>query len=518
MTAVIVLLVIVILAALGGALVLLRGMRHLSTDKYAVIERRYAGLRPITSRTEILRHHTKVVLGGQFTWSPPWLYRVVEYDYIRVPPRTVGVIEARVGAKKPDHRRLARHVECDRFEDTAMFLDGGGERGVQQELLSGGEYAINPLAFYVYTVDNLPKDGSITRDDLQEVSVDSEDVGVVTVRDAPAPDDLNAPAPVVPGHAHFQKPWVFLANGGRSGPQAEVLPGGGTYAINPLFASVVHIPTRELTLSWQAQSDGQDRYDSELAPIKVTIQGYGLQVELTQTLSIPPEAAPYLVKRFGEDADGDVGDRKSTAVKRFVGKVLGQKVKGYFTERASKAEIDTFVHELADLRERLANQVAKALEELQVTARETTIGEIVFDSDELNQEYRECARLQQQYHRHEQELRNERVVSDIKREQLEVLKAQLAAKEEVLIKLFTKEHRMREREAEIAVRAIPPAIIVPGGMPIGYPGGPSIPGRPADRIPVPTFDPALPELDILDTSPGVSPAEEDEEDEGKKVR
>jgi SPFH domain / Band 7 family len=502
-------LVVVVLAVIagGGALLLLHGLEVLPPDKYAVVYRRPISFRPVLLREEYL-WHTRLVLGGQMRWLPRWRYTVAVCEYINIPLGTVGLVRAKFGANAPANRKLAVHVECNHFQDFNEFLVCGGEQGVQQALLRGGEqYAIHPLVFDVYTVYNLPDESPIRPHDLRLVSVDAEDVGVVIVTEAPAPDDLNAPAPIVPGHDHFQRPWDFIANGGRNGPQAEILPGGATYAINPLFARVVHIPTRELILTWRKTREGEDRYDTFLEPIEVTIEGITLRVELQQTLSIRPEAAPNLVKRFGEVSDGDAGDRKSAAVKRFVDKVLGQKVKGYFTERASKATIDNFVHELADVREKVAIEVARALEGMQIEAKETTIGTIQCDSDEINQEFRMLAQLRQQHRQHEQELKNQRVINDVDREKLKVFEDKLAVQEKVLIRLFGTEHRKQERIREIDTRRPAPYIIFPGGGGIG-PSTLQPQPAPAGRISVPAFDPTS-DLDLSATSM-IMPAAVDE--------
>lgn len=502
--------VAVVAVIAGGALLLLRGLETLRHDEFAVVYRKPISSHPVLRREEYLLRYTKVLLGGQARWLPHWMYRVERLPYISIPIGTVGLVRAKVGANAPANRRLAEYVECNHFQDFTEFLSLGGEQGVQQELLRGGEqYAIHPQAFEVYTVDNIPDDFPVSRDDLRLVSVDAEDVGVVIVTEAPAPDDLNAPAPMVDGHDHFQRPWDFIANGGRSGPQAEILPGGATYAINPLFARVVHIPTRELILEWQDKREGEDRYDSALEPIKVTIEGITLQVELQQTLSIRPEAAPYLVKRFGELSDGDKGNRKSAAVKRFVEKVLGQKVKGYFTERACKENIDNFIHELADLREKVAIQVAQALDGMQIEAKETTISEMQFNSDEINQEYRKLAQLRQQHRQHEQELKNQRVINDVDREKLKVFEEKLAAQERVLISLFGTEHRKRERIGEIEIRRPAPYIILPGGMGIGPSTVPAQPAQSPGRFSVPQFDPESLDIGLSATSM-IMPATVDE--------
>lgn len=504
MIVVILVLVVLAVAFIGTAVLVLRKMRFLPVHRFAVATRRLGWFAPNQSRKEYLLRHTRIVHGGQTVPPWSWLYDIHEYDYLSIPPGTVGLVKAKIGANRPEGRELAKYVECDRFQSVAKFLRGDCEQGVQQELLRGGEeYAIDPQVFEVYTVDSVPKHFPVDADDLRLVSVDSEDVGVVIVTDAPAPDNLLVPAPPVPDHDNFQKPWVFLANDGRSGPQSDILPGGAKYAINPMFARVVHIPTRELTLTWGTKSDSQDRYDSELGPLTVTIEGFQLEVELTQTLSIPPHAAPDLVKRFGEDADGDVGDRKSTAVKRFVGRVLGEKVKGYFTERTSGGEIDKFIHELADVRAKLKTEITQALRAVQVNARETTIGEVRFASDELNQEYRTYVQLQQRFRQHEQALVNQRVINEVQRAQLEVLRERYIAKEQALSDLYGLDHRKLERINAIYGQANQAPIILTGG------GAPSVipiaPPRPADWITVPTEDPTA-ELNVFDISPGVLPA------------
>jgi len=507
--ALVVVVVVLVLAMFAGVtMMLLRGLETLPPDEFVIASRRQlSSSRRVLLREEYLLWHTRVLLGGQVRWLPRWMYTVERHKYISIPLGTVGLVRAKVGRNAPANRRLAEHVQCNHFQDFTEFLNLGGEQGVQQELLRGGEqYAIHPQVFEVYTVDNLPAEFPIRPDDLRLVSIDAEDVGVVIVTEAPAPDDLNAPAPVVPGHDHFQRPWEFIANGGRSGPQAEILPGGATYAINPLFARVVHIPTRELILTWRTRRDsleGEDRYDSALDPIEVTIEGITLRVELQQTLSIRPEAAPNLVKRFGELADGDKGNRKSAAVKRFADKVLGQKVKGYFTERATKETIDNFIHELADVREKVAIQVSQALAGMQIEAKETTIGAIQFiDCDDINQGFRKLAQLRQQYRQHEQELENQRVINEVDREKLKVfeekLAAEVAAQEKALVKLFGAEHRKRERLDIIDVHRQPPHIIIPGGVGVGPSAVPAQPA-PAGLISVPSFDPTS-DIDLSATS------------------
>jgi hypothetical protein len=418
----------------------------------------------------------EVLPGGSHAIHPE-VFEVRVVKRVTVPMRSVGLVKANVGAIMSPGHTLATYVECDHFQDGVAFLAGGGEQGIQQAVLPGGSnFAINPVMFDVITVDTVEETTlDLSADDLRLESVDAEDVGVVIVTESRVrgdddSDDSDAPAPVVPGHDHFQRPWVFLANGGRVGPQSEVLPGGSTYAINPLFARVVHIPTRELILSWRAKDADADRYDSALQPVELTIEGFKLWVELTQTLAIPKRSAPILVKRFGEDADedGDTGHRKPAAVKRLVARVLGPVVQGYFNEVAARYQIEDFIRSQETVRNELFDQVFKALEELWVEARLTTIVSVKFESDEINAEFRKLADLRHEVRLLEQQLSVEKVRNKVIEEQLKAERAKLAASEEVLIDLFGREHRRRERELDRIIRAPVPQMIVAGGdTPIG---------------------------------------------------
>lgn len=407
----------------------------------------------------------ELLAGGSYYPLHPRVFEVRIVERVRVPMRSIGLVKANVGAIMPPGHTLARHVDCDHFRDGVAFLEGGGEQGIQQEVLpGGGNYAINPVMFDVITVDNVPDTLQLSADDLRLESVDSEDVGVVIVTESRADDgDGDDLAPAVLGHNHFQLPWMFLANGGRGGPQAEVLRGGSTYAINPLFARVVHIPTRELILSWRAKDATEDRYDSALQPVEVTIEGFELKVELTQTMAIPASSAPRLVKRFGEDADQDDDRGKPAAVKRLVERVLGPVVKGYFNEVASKYRIEDFVRGQETVRSRLEVRVAHALKELGIEARLTTIGSTHFESDEINAEFRKLADLRQEIRHLEQRYDNEKVRGKVVDEELKSVRKRAVATEQALVDLFSREDRLRERQDEIRVRAQVPQVIVTGG-------------------------------------------------------
>ncbi|HZU77615.1 MAG TPA: hypothetical protein VFA70_12680, partial [Dehalococcoidia bacterium] len=169
--------------------------------------------------------------GPQVDILPPGKYRINTYLFhvrtekaVVVPAGSVGVVNARDGDPIQPGRLLAHKVAGHHgFQDASAFLDNGGERGPQIELLLPGRYRLNTGLFSV---------------EVQPATVIAAgQVGLVTAKDgAPLPpDELIARG--VEGHNDYQDASAFLMNGGQRGPQYDLLK-PGTYYINPLMFDV----------------------------------------------------------------------------------------------------------------------------------------------------------------------------------------------------------------------------------------------------------------------------------------
>lgn len=78
----------------------------------------------------------------------PWQYQVDLVKFTVVPDDAIGIVEACDGLPLPDGRVLARHVDCDNFQDARAFL-AAGERGLQMTVVPPGAWRINTLLFTV---------------------------------------------------------------------------------------------------------------------------------------------------------------------------------------------------------------------------------------------------------------------------------------------------------------------------------------------------------------------------------
>ncbi|MBL6751142.1 MAG: flotillin family protein [Nevskia sp.] len=205
------------------------------------------------------------ILRGGIHFFPPFQYRIHVRPLPSVPQGTIGYVFARSGASLEPGQTLGLLPPGASFEDARAFIDSGGQRGPQRQILREGVYPINVAQFVILTSEGthaiaLSGDAEAIhkmRGDIEQrdgfrpvVLRDREDVvGVVTVHDGPSLDHGQLIAATVGTDAHdaatyhncFQDPERFLAAGGRRGRQEQVLV-EGTYYLNRLFATVERLP------------------------------------------------------------------------------------------------------------------------------------------------------------------------------------------------------------------------------------------------------------------------------------
>ncbi|MFC4586973.1 SPFH domain-containing protein [Sphaerisporangium corydalis] len=369
--------------ALGGtAYAAWRCVQQVPPGHVGLVRKKFGRVRPGDESRQVRAHgsigHQAETLGSdQRHLLPPFLYQVTPVPWTRVPTGTIGVVVARDGLPAPVTRTLCAHVDCDDFQDGTRFLRDGGQKGRQPGVLRGGaDYAVNPLLFEVLTVDTIGHGRyGLTAADLMETEIPVGTVGVVIAREGRRPGEDEVVGHPVDGHESFQLPDVFIGNGGLHGVQEETLSQGGVYRINPWFAQVVLIPTHILVLEWTRRTGKPDtNYDKTLEQIRINVEGHWLRFTMSQTIEIPAKAAPRLVGRFGHRSSSG-GDDDTEPVRRFVDKVLGRTVEGYFQTETGGYRIEDFLDNSGRVRLELEELVCEALDAWGVKAVRTTLNE-----------------------------------------------------------------------------------------------------------------------------------------------
>jgi uncharacterized membrane protein YqiK len=196
--------------------------------------------------------------GGLHVGYWRWQYRVHKLPLVTIKQGCIGYVFARDGLPLESGQTLGRVVDCNNFQDAALFFKNGGQKGRQRMILREGVYAINLAQFYVLTQDGVYHLGQDrgTLESWQTVlkSVDGfspvvigaqqDNIGIVTCHDGPSLTSSEIIAPPVglskddPNfHNNYQDPEAFLRAGGCRGRQYAPLI-DGTYFINRWFATI----------------------------------------------------------------------------------------------------------------------------------------------------------------------------------------------------------------------------------------------------------------------------------------
>jgi regulator of protease activity HflC (stomatin/prohibitin superfamily) len=211
-------------------------------------------------------------------WRIPIIWSFSKVPVITIDPESIGLVEAIDGEPLPKGRVLGDEVECNQFQDAAMFLANHGHKGPQIGILRPGTYRINSKLF------NITKSSAIR---LAENTI-----GIAIAKDGvPLPTGyIIAPkARKVDGsevdHKYFQNGQMFIDGNGYRGPQLDTLQ-PGKYYINPLLFDI------------------KAEYVAEVMPgyVAVIRSNVGLELERSRELPAPSTGEG----RFGGPIHEDV--------------------------------------------------------------------------------------------------------------------------------------------------------------------------------------------------------------------
>jgi uncharacterized membrane protein YqiK len=252
------------------AVILISGfLRYIPNNRVGIVEKLVSGRGSIKSGFIAMEGEAGFqpdVLRGGWHLFFPFQYRIHSVSLVTIPQGKIGYIFARDGQPLGPTQTLASNITANDFQNVRAFLQNGGQRGPQRQILREGTYAINLAQFVVITDDRvyylqLNRDEDATfkrmsdviaeRGGFQPVVIKGADdmMGIVTVHDGPSLPQGEIIAPTVGNdsqdqenyHNTFQNPERFLKAGGMRGRQLQVLV-EGTYYINRLFATVEMTP------------------------------------------------------------------------------------------------------------------------------------------------------------------------------------------------------------------------------------------------------------------------------------
>lgn len=225
-------------------------------------------------------------LGG---FCPIVVGGLVDYDNTASPDQpatvdSVGIVTVHDGPSLPADEIIAPMVGGDlvspyfhnNFQDPESFLNGGGRRGRQYQVLTDGTYFINR---WFATVEMIPK-----------TVVPIGYVGVVVSYVGRHGNDVSGK-----DFRHGEQ----VATG-EKGVWDKGL-GPGKYAFNRYAGNIILVPTTNFVLHWITGRSESHKYDENLRSIDlVTKDAYEPLLPLSVVVHIDYERAPSVIQRFGD--------------------------------------------------------------------------------------------------------------------------------------------------------------------------------------------------------------------------
>ncbi|MCD9574594.1 SPFH domain-containing protein [Flavobacterium soyae] len=359
-------------------------------------------------------YQAKTLAPGLYWGMWIWQYSIDMTSFTLIPEGKIGLVLSKDGKEIPTGRILARKVESDNFQDATAFLDNGGQKGRQTAFITTGSYRINTFLFEIVITD--------------QIKIFENMIGIVTALDGePIPQGQIA-GKFVNDHNNFQDFDKFLEQGGNRGLQPQVMLAGsyyintwgilieqnpmtdvpigyvgvvisyigedgqdvtgdtfkhgnivskgqrgvwmepfgpGKYALNKYTTKLEAVPTTNLVLNWaNARSESHD-LDKNLSTITVRSKdGFPFNLDVAQIIHVPAAEAPKVIARFG-------------SMNNLVSQVLEPTIGNYFRNSAQDSDVISFLTTRKERQESAKNHIKLVLDEYNVNAVDTLIGDIV---------------------------------------------------------------------------------------------------------------------------------------------
>ena len=293
----------------------------------------------------------------------------------------------------------------DNFQSGQKFIDGGGQRGLQEQILLSGSWNLNP---WLVQVEQVPM-----------TAIPIGYVGVVISFVGKAHQDISG-ASFTHGN---------LVNAGHKGVWVEPLY-PGKHPLNTRVMKIELVPTTNIVLNWSGRTE-RHSYDAKLASLTVRSRdGFAFDLEVAQIIHVGALDAPKVISRVG-------------SMQNLVDHVLEPTIGNYFRNSAQDYTVLDFLSARSERQVEAAEFIRTALRAYDVQAIDTLIGDIEPPASlmqtqtdrKIAEEQRKTFEVQQMAQTQRQQLVRETALADIQQDMVKseqgVKIAELKAKADI---------------------------------------------------------------------------------------
>ncbi|MBS1619034.1 MAG: flotillin family protein [Bacteroidetes bacterium] len=270
-----------------------------------------------------------------------FLFEVLITDLTIIHDNMVGIVTTLDGAQIEPGQIAGKVIPAhNNFQDADAFLTAGGNRGLQEQVILSGSYALNPWFAKIEEVR------------MTEIPIGY--VGVIISYVGEEGQDLSG--------VEFKHGNIVAR--GYKGVWADPL-GPGKYPINPFIMRTELVPTTNLVLNWASARTESHQLDKNLSTITVRSKdGFPFNLDVSQIIHIPNTQAPKVIARFGN-------------MNNLVSQVLEPTIGNYFRNSAQDSDVIAFLGTRKERQESAKMHIGAVLEQYNVFGVDTLIGDIV---------------------------------------------------------------------------------------------------------------------------------------------
>jgi uncharacterized membrane protein YqiK len=330
---------------------------------------------------------TGIITPGSYRINT-FLFDVEVTDMVSIPDNAVGIVTTLEGKPLEEGQIAGRLIgEHNKFQDADLFLNNGGYKGLQEQVILAGSYYLNPWFVKVEMVK------------MTEIPIGYVGVVISFVGDEGA--DLSG---VEFKHGN-------IVSRGHKGVWAEPF-GPGKYPINPYIQKTELVPTTNLVLNWASARSEAHQLDKNLSTITVRSKdGFPFNLDVAQIIHIPTTEAPKVIARFGNMVN-------------LVSQVLEPTIGNYFRNSAQDSDVIAFLGSRKERQESARLHIGRVLEQYNVIGVDTLIGDIVppeslmktLTDRKLAEEQKVTYETQMKAQETRQSLEKETAIADIQKE------------------------------------------------------------------------------------------------------
>jgi uncharacterized membrane protein YqiK len=259
---------------------------------------------------------------------------------------TIGIVTVHDGPSLAQGEIIAPVVGDDpkqaetyhnKFQDADHFLQAGGFRGRQLQVLVEGTYYVNRL---FATVEMISK-----------TVIEVGNVGVVVSYTGETGADLSGVE-----YRHGE----LVSKGNRGVWNEPLLP--GKYAFNTYAGKVSTVPTTNFILKWIRNEVGAHHFDENLTEVSlITKDAFEPSLPLSVVVHIDYQKAPLVIQRFGD-------------IKRLVEQTLDPMVSAYFKNIAQTRTLIQLLQDRSAIQHQASEEMKEKFAHYNLELEEVLIG------------------------------------------------------------------------------------------------------------------------------------------------